>query len=72
MLRRNSRSRQDIKDLTHTHTVFVLDSQCRSMAPCRPARARALLTAGKARVYSLESPFVIQLLYRPEESHGDS
>ena len=31
--------------------VFVLDENKRPLMPCRPARARRLLDAGKAAVY---------------------
>src|SRR5262249_21729093 len=36
--------------------VFVLDTEKRSLSPCHPARARRLLTAGKAAV-GRRSPF---------------
>jgi 5-methylcytosine-specific restriction endonuclease McrA len=40
--------------------VFVLDAERRSLAPCHPARARRLLTTGKAAVWR-RYPFTIRL-----------
>jgi len=42
------------------NTVFVLGSTKKPLMPCRPARARKLLTAGRAAVYRLQ-PFTIIL-----------
>ncbi len=44
-------------------TVFVLDKKKRPLMPCRPARARRLLRAGRARVAGLH-PFTIRLVDR--------
>lgn len=44
-------------------TVFVLDKKKRPLMPCRPARARRLLRAGRARVAKLY-PFTIRLVDR--------
>lgn len=42
------------------NSVFVLSNTKKPLMPCRPARARKLLTAGKAAVYRLH-PFTIIL-----------
>ena len=42
------------------NSVFVLSNTKKPLMPCRPARARQLLTAGKAAVYRLH-PFTIIL-----------
>ena len=47
-------------------TVFVLDKKHRPLMPCRPARARRLLRAGRARVVK-RFPFVIRLVDRTVE-----
>lgn len=44
----------------NTNFVFVLDTDKRPLAPCHPARARELLTKGKAAVFR-RFPFVIIL-----------
>ncbi len=41
--------------------VFVVDRHGRPLMPCHPARARKLLTSGRARVHRLAS-FVIRLV----------
>jgi len=43
--------------------VFVLDKHGRPLMPCHPARARKLLSSGRARVHHL-APFVIRLVDR--------
>ncbi|MHB8318149.1 MAG: RNA-guided endonuclease IscB [Acidimicrobiales bacterium] len=43
--------------------VFVLDMHGHPLMPCRPARARKLLSSGRARVHRL-APFVIRLVDR--------
>ena len=40
--------------------VFVVDTECRPLNPVHPARARKLLTAGKAAVWR-NYPFTIVL-----------
>lgn len=45
--------------------VFVLSNTKKPLMPCRPARARKLLTAGKAAVYRLQ-PFTIILKDRAD------
>lgn len=47
-------------------TVFVLDKKHQPLMPCRPARARRLLRAGRARVVK-RFPFVIRLVDRTVE-----
>ena len=47
-------------------SVFVLDKKHRPLMPCRPARARQLLRAGRARVVK-RFPFVIRLVDRTLE-----
>ena len=47
-------------------SVFVLDKKHRPLMPCRPARARRLLRAGRARVVK-RFPFVIRLVDRTVE-----
>src|SRR5258706_7569632 len=42
------------------HMVFVVDVEKRPLDPCHPARARALLTAGKAAVWR-HYPFTLIL-----------
>ena len=42
------------------NSVFVLSSTKKPLMPCRPARARKLLTAGRAAVYRMQ-PFTIIL-----------
>ena len=52
--------------LAHRETaprVFVLDKHGHPLMPCHPARARRLLTSGRARVHRL-APFVIRLVDR--------
>lgn len=49
------------------NSVFVLSSTKKPLMPCRPARARQLLTAGKAAVYR-QQPFTIIL---KERADGD-
>src|ERR1017187_4166347 len=48
--------------------VFVVDSEGQPLMPCRPARARKLLTAGRAAVYR-RYPFTI-LLKEPVVGEG--
>ena len=43
--------------------VFVLDKHGHPLMPCHPARARKLLTSGRARVHRLV-PFVVRLVDR--------
>jgi len=43
--------------------VFVLDKHGHPLMPCHPARARKLLSSGRARVHHL-APFVIRLVDR--------
>ena len=43
--------------------VFVLDKDHKPLMPCRPARARRLLRAGRARVHKLY-PFTIRIVDR--------
>ncbi|GGN90904.1 hypothetical protein GCM10010112_76730 [Actinoplanes lobatus] len=45
---------------THHPVVFVLDKHGRPLQPCTPARARKLLTAGRAVVHR-HTPFVVRL-----------
>lgn len=45
------------------NSVFVLSRTKKSLMPCRPARARKLLTAGRAAVYRRQ-PFTIILNHR--------
>ena len=45
------------------NSVFVISSTKKPLMPCRPARARKLLTAGRAAVYR-PHPFTIILLDR--------
>jgi len=47
------------------NSVFVLSSTKKPLMPCRPARARQLLTAGKAAVYRMQ-PFTIILKDRAD------
>lgn len=47
------------------NTVFVLSSTKKPLMPCRPARARRLLQAGRAAVYRAQ-PFTIILLDRAD------
>ena len=47
------------------NSVFVLSSTKKPLMPCRPARARQLLTAGKAAVYR-QQPFTIILKDRAD------
>lgn len=47
------------------NSVFVMSSTKKPLMPCRPARARKLLTAGRAAVYRLH-PFTIILLDRED------
>jgi hypothetical protein len=47
------------------NSVFVLSNTKKPLMPCRPARARQLLTAGKAAVYRLH-PFTIILKDRAD------
>lgn len=47
------------------NSVFVISSTKKPLMPCRPARARKLLTAGRAAVYRLY-PFTIILLDRED------
>lgn len=49
-----------------TQRVFVLDKHGRPLQPCHPARARELLTKGRARVHR-HTPFVIRLIDRTVE-----
>ena len=44
-------------------SVFVLDKRKKPLMPCRPARARKLLNAGRARVVKTY-PFTIRLVDR--------
>ncbi|MHB8288818.1 MAG: RRXRR domain-containing protein, partial [Acidimicrobiales bacterium] len=46
--------------------VFVVDSHARPLMPCHPARARKLLSSGRARIHRLV-PFVIRLVDRAVE-----
>ena len=50
--------------------VFVLDTNKRQLAPCRPSRARKLLTAGKAAVFR-RYPFTIILKYAVPEANPE-
>ena len=50
-----------------TTYVFVLDKHHKSLMPCHPARARRLLTKGRARVHKM-FPFTIRLVDRELES----
>ncbi|NEN87627.1 MAG: hypothetical protein F6K48_01295 [Okeania sp. SIO3H1] len=43
-----------------TNYVFVLDAKKKTLAPCKPAMARSLLKAGKAKVFK-RYPFTIIL-----------
>ena len=56
------------------NSVFVLSSTKKPLMPCRPARARQLLTAGRAAVYR-QHPFTIILKDRDDVLnvfiHGD-
>ena len=45
--------------------VFVLDKHGNPLMPCRPSRARKLLSSGRARVHRLV-PFVIRLIDRED------
>lgn len=47
------------------NSVFVLSSTKKPLMPCRPARARQLLTRGKAAVYR-QQPFTIILMDRAD------
>jgi hypothetical protein len=47
--------------------VFVVDTEQRPLAPCHPARARKLLTSGKAAVWR-HYPFVIILKHAVPEA----
>ena len=47
----------------HSNCVFVLDAQHQPLMPCHPARARELLTKGRAVVIRLH-PFTIRLTRR--------
>jgi 5-methylcytosine-specific restriction endonuclease McrA len=44
--------------MTTTNRVFVIDKNKKPLMPCRPARARRLLSRGRAAVYRL-NPFTI-------------
>ena len=46
-----------------SNRVFVLDKNKQPLMPCTPARARVLLSAGKAAVFRWP-PFTIILTYR--------
>ena len=50
--------------------VFVLDMERRSLSPCHPARARRLLTAGKAAVFR-RFPFTIILKHAVPAAQPD-
>ena len=47
------------------NSVFVMSSTKKPLMPCRPARARKLLTAGRAAVYRLH-PFTLILKDRDD------
>jgi hypothetical protein len=49
-----------LKPLNSHNRVFVLDTDKRPLTPCRPARARQLLSTGKAAAYR-RYPFTIIL-----------
>ncbi len=51
--------------------VFVLDSRKRPLSPCHPARARRLLTAGKAAVLR-RYPFTLILMRVVTDAQPDS
>src|SRR6266446_1505024 len=46
--------------------VYVINHNGRKLMPCKPAKARKLLRAGKAKVAE-RSPFTIKLLWDCEE-----
>ncbi|EIC22796.1 hypothetical protein Thi970DRAFT_00431 [Thiorhodovibrio frisius] len=50
--------------------VAVLDDQGRFLAPCKPARARQLISCGRAWLLSAEPPR-IQLTYKPQQEAPD-
>jgi 5-methylcytosine-specific restriction endonuclease McrA len=50
--------------------VFVLDKNKKPLMPCKPSRARILLTKGKAAVYQ-QVPFTIILVIREEGNCQD-
>ena len=52
------------------NSAFVLSNTQKPLMPCRPARARKLLTAGRAAVYRLH-PFTIILKDRADGDTGD-
>jgi len=52
------------------NSVFVISSTQKPLMPCRPARARKLLTAGRAAVYRLH-PFTIILKDRADGETQD-
>ena len=47
--------------------VFILNDDGKTLIPCKPAKARHLLSDRKARVIS-SNPFTIQLLWHCEEN----
>jgi hypothetical protein len=47
--------------------VYVINKNGRPLMPCKPAKARHLLDAGKAKVESL-FPFTIRLMWDCEEN----
>ncbi|MGB0386207.1 MAG: RNA-guided endonuclease IscB [Ardenticatenaceae bacterium] len=53
--------------MTTTNRVFVLDKNKKPLMPCRPARARRLLSRGRAAVYRL-NPFTIIIKDRTSET----
>lgn len=52
------------------NSVFVLSNTKKPLMPCRPARARQLLTKGKAAVYRMQ-PFTIIMKDRPDGETQD-
>ena len=52
------------------NSVFVLSNTKKPLMPCRPARARKLLSAGRAAVYRLH-PFAIILKDRDDGETQD-
>jgi hypothetical protein len=51
--------------------VFVVDTEHQPLSPCHPARARRLLTEGKAAVWR-RYPFTVMLKRAVPEAHPES
>ncbi len=61
---------QPVGELKADMLVYVINKNGKPLMPCKPAKARHLLEAGKAEVVQ-QTPFVIQLLWDCEENVQD-